>query len=358
MSGIEIAPLVVPSSAEAADAADFRTMIDLGNRMARIDASTDDLDDTVEALLPPWLDQSDRIRRGFVARRDGVMVGAGDLETSPEPSAESAELSLSALPTEMAAGTGDALLARLEQEARALGRRVVQTWSLHPAAPGPAPLTPPTGAGAIAPTPLSDALLARGYVLEQVERTSSLPLGGSTADLHERLAAALAHAGDDYRVVEWTLPTPPHLRAGYGGMIARMATDVPSGDMLAESEEWNEGKVARRDARLLAGGSTFSVAAVIHEPTGDMVAFNELMQPEDPHAVSQQWGTLVVQEHRGRRLGTIVKCANLLRWRGIAPLAPRVTTFNAEENRPMLDINDAIGFTAICHAAGWQKVLV
>jgi GNAT superfamily N-acetyltransferase len=352
-----ITEMVIPTRVDAADAADFRAMVELGNRSAELDAGISDLDDTPAQMLPGWLDQTDRLRRGYIARRGGEIVGAATLMTATAAGTASAEVELMVMPPHWETGVGLALLERIEQEARELGRSVVHLWTLHPTARAERMLTPATGWGEIAPTPLSDLLEANGYALEQVERNSVLPLNRPLHQAEQRLAEATAFAGSDYRVVAWTLPTPPALRGAYGAVIARMATDVPSGDLEIEEEVWDEGRVARRDSQFLAGGQTMSVAAVIHEPTGDMVAFNELLIGTDRTGVTHQWGTLVMKEHRGKRLGTIVKCANLLRWREIAPHSPKVSTFNAEENRPMLDINEAIGFVPASYAGAWQKRL-
>ncbi|GGD79545.1 GNAT family N-acetyltransferase [Microbacterium murale] len=357
MSEITITDLVVPERLDSPDAAGFHAMVAIGNRQAEEDAGIDDLAETAEEMLPSWRDQTDRSQRGFIAHRDGDIVGAAYLSTANDAEATSAEMGIMVESACWGVGVEQALLERVERVARDLGRTSVQSWTLHPATSNERMLTPATGWGSVAATALSDLLTANDYVLEQVERNSILPLDGPLTLAEEKLRAATAFAGDDYRVVSWTLPTPEHLRAGYADVISRMATDVPSGDLDIDAEVWDADRVVRHDKNIADGGQLLSVAAVEHVSTGRLVAFNELVIGSDRTGVTHQFGTLVVKEHRGKRLGTIVKCANLLRWREIAPDSPRISTFNAEENRPMLDINEAIGFVPASFAGGWQKKL-
>lgn len=51
----------------------------------------------------------------------------------------------------------------------------------------------------------------------------------------------------------------------------------------------------------------------------------------------------------------LVKAANLVQLEATHPGHRGVTTFNAEENRHMLAVNEALGFFGIGYAAGWRK---
>lgn len=354
---LTITDLVVPTRLDSPDAAEFRAMVDIGNQQCLLDAGIDDLAESAEETLPRWLDRTDTTYRGFVARRGTSIVGFAYLVTANQEGTASAEANVMVIPPHWGTGVEQVLLTRIEQEARTLSRRTLQAWTLHPAASSEQMLTPATGWGTVPSTPLSALLAENSFTMEQVERNSILYLDRPLTLTERMLAESTAFAGEDYRVICWTLPTPDKLRSGYADVISRMATDVPSGELEFDEEVWDAERIVRRDRHFAEGGQMLSVAAIEHVPSGRLVAFNELVIGADRTGVTHQYGTLVVKEHRGKRLGTIVKCANLLRWHVLAPESSKVSTFNAEENRPMLDINEAIGFVPASYAAGWHKRL-
>ncbi|UUE22212.1 GNAT family N-acetyltransferase [Microbacterium sp. J1-1] len=352
-----ITPLVVPVSLDDDDAADFRAYGELNRRICDEQVGLPDLAPDAAQMLPDWQDDTDSLDLGFVARVDDEIVGMITVSFAQEAEAHAAELDLLVPEAHWGRGVEDALLARAEVEARARGRSLLQLWSLHRPKDADRMLVPRTGWGRIPATPLSDLAEANGFVLEQVERNSEFDLRSDPAPLRTALDDALAVAGADYRVIEWNMPTPPQLRDGFAGVLARLSTDAPSGDMDFPEEAWDAERVVRREARLLGAGQAVSVVAVEHVSTGELVAYNELLIAADRTGVTHQFGTLVSKDHRGHRLGTIVKCANLLRWRELMPDSTVVSTFNAEENRPMLNINEAIGFVPVSYAGGWQRAL-
>jgi len=353
----EITPLTIPASVEAEDAADFLAYAELNRQICDEEAGLPGLAQNAVDMIPGWLDDTDEISRGFVARRDGEIVGMVTVSLAQDEGASTAEFDLMVPRAHWGHGIEDALLARAEEEARLAGRHVLQTWTLHRPVEGERMLTPKTGWGKVPSTGLTALFEANGFSFEQVERNSAFDLHGDTTALKNALADALAAAGAEYREFSWTLPTPVDIRAGYAAALARLSTDAPTGDLEVDEQQWDAERVARRDARLTGSGQLVSVSAVEHIPSGAIVAYNELLIGADRSEVTHQMGTLVLKEHRGHRLGTVVKCANLLRWRAFAPESTTVSTFNAEENRPMLDINEAIGFVPVSYAGAWQKKL-
>ncbi|HLS92774.1 MAG TPA: GNAT family N-acetyltransferase [Microbacterium sp.] len=355
---LTVTPLDIP---ERPDDADWRAYIDIVNASYSADSGDDMLVWHADVTLAAMRDQRYTVKAPFLAWDDGTPIGAGIVEFD-RSTARDVDLSYAVLASRRGRGVADALLERLEREAAAIGRTNAQTTAATAVWPDSLDerdvLRPSSGFGGM---PRDDenvrTLLARGYALGQVERASAYRADADPGVLQSMLAAATARAGSDYEPVWWSGATPDEHVDAYAYAVSRMATDVPSGDLDWEEAAWDAERIRAREARVERTGQLWLVAAVVHRPTGRIVAFNELVVPPDRTQATENYGTLVLREHRGRRLGTIVKCLGLLRWREVVPTSPAVFTFNAEENRYMLDVNEAVGFRPVFWEGGWQKEL-
>lgn len=353
---VDFRPLVFPASVHADDAADFLEMMRVRNiayaelRPYSYDAMAP------EELLPHYQPDEHELRLMWLAVVDDEVVGRIGVDIPFEDDSRTAYWSIEIRPAFWGRGIADAAHELIERTALAHGRTVLQSWAERPEAPG-ARLDAPTGFGSVvADDPVTRFYLRHGYTLEQVDRSSHLEVDGIRPRLQKLLAEAQA-AADGYRVVQWMLPTPPEFLDSYAEMKSRMSTDAPSADLDIEEQVWDAARVLEHNQRYLDGGMTMQVTAAQHISSGDLVAFNELVASGDLTAPTHQEDTLVLKEHRGHRLGMLVKTAGLLTWLDVVPDSPRVLTANAEENRPMLDINETIGFVPIAHQGAWKKVL-
>ena len=202
-------------------------------------------------------------------------------------------------------------------------------------------------------------LLARGWRLEQIARGSrfALPVGSRTT-LARRRADAERHAGDDYRIHLWTGPTPERWLADQA--MPEHADEHRCADRRARGARRTRGTrigCATTTPCTPAGPRLILTAAAEHVATGTLAAFTQLGVPADVTRPVTQEDTLVLREHRGHRLGMLLKVANLQYLEEVAPGHPCVLTWNAEENRAMLDVNEAVGFVPIGYEGAWRKDL-
>ncbi len=196
--------------------------------------------------------------------------------------------------------------------------------------------------------------MRRGWTLGQVERRSVLPLPWPDGIVDRLADEARAAAGDEYRLVPWGTDAPDAWVEQYAYVLSRMSTDAPVGGMEWGEQAWDAARVRTMEERARAGGYRLLVLAAEHVPTRTLAAFTQLWVPSHTDDVVHQGDTLVVPEHRGRRLGMLVKAANLRRLVDELPGTQRVDTWNAEENGWMLGINVALGFRPAGGAGQWQ----
>ena len=310
---------------------------------------------TPAEILPIFQDDANERHLMWLVLDHGRPVGRLGLDIPLEAGSRTAYTLVELLHEAWGRGIGTAANEVLERAVRGEGRSILQTWVEHPAADAEQ-LAPPTGYGSVPRDHAARFLLRHGYALEQVVRMSAFDLPGSRDVLlgHAEQARAAASA---YRVVQWELPTPDEYVDGYAWMKSRMSTDAPSAGLETDEETWDAARLHQHDAQYLNGGRRMLVTAAQHVGTGELCAFNELVIGPDPATASHQDDTLVLSTHRGHRLGMLVKAEGLLAWRELVPDSPRVITYNAEENRPMLDINEALGFVPQTYEGAWKKVL-
>ncbi|GGK70595.1 hypothetical protein [Ornithinimicrobium pekingense] len=239
---------------------------------------------------------------------------------------------------------------RLSQE----GRSVVQLVSLHRSTTDGEHRAPRTGVGRLPVDPMTTALEGLGFVLEQVEQHRVLEVAPALGVAEVAGPRAREVAGTAYRTLSWVGRTPPEHLDGLAALLARLSTDAPLGELQVELESWDAQRVAEHERMGAEMGRELVTTVAQHVATGELVAFTQLDRPLDKPVMAFQAGTLVVREHRGHRLGMLVKAVNLHQLAELAPSVRRVHTWNAGENAHMLAINVALGFQERGAGGTWQ----
>jgi GNAT superfamily N-acetyltransferase len=288
----------------------------------------------------------------------GAMVGIGLCAVPQRDNQHGASIDIRVAGPHRRHGVGSLILTEVERRLAAAGRSVVSDLIEVPLA-------------AVATDPSGPFAVRNGFVIAQTGHRRNLVLpvdpdrlarlraevdrAGSTGS--DGSAGSTGSTGGEYLVHTFAAPWPERYLDDQCALYRRMSTDEPSGDEQRQEQVWDAARIAETDALAAAQGMTRLVAVAEHVGSGRLVAFSELALPQDHPTEAWQLPTLVLGEHRGHRLGLAVKLANLDSLRRLFPNVALVVTGNAQENTPMIAINEMLGFEVVANGTFWQKEL-
>ena len=183
-------------------------------------------------------------------------------------------------------------------------------------------------------------------------RRLDLHHGGTNWDrLHEEAAAVAA----DYELLHVVGSTPDEL---LDGMVAlhEAINDAPA-DEGSEPDVWDVDRLRAYDETMARRRQTTYRVLARHVATGELAGMSLLCVDEFAPVVAAQEDTNVVREHRGHRLGLLMK-VDMVQW--IADVRPEVAateTWNATDNHHMIAVNERLGCRVIAQQIGYRRTL-
>lgn len=276
----------------------------------------------------------------------GRLVGASEVSLPLLDNTDNAFVEVAVHPDFRRRGYGRELFDHVVARSRAAERVRVIWNSCEPVPDGPA--------RSAAPTAFATSLGAhRGN--EETHWRLDMSIVDDDA-IAGQLAAAWRRAAG-YSLVQWGDTAPDDILDDLAVLDGRLLADAPTGDIDVEAENVDADRVRANEQARLARGQRQYNTATRHDATGEIVALTTLLfRDGDPHCASQDI-TIVLPDHRGHRLGTVVKLENLAYARAAEPEMRQVDTWNAITNSYMVSINEAMGFRGVDTWPDWQLAI-
>jgi GNAT superfamily N-acetyltransferase len=320
------------------DAARFEAWRAVLEASGRVEYGDEHAIDSLDELNATFREQRYERRLAWAAVRDGTIAGHLDVALPLTDNRHRLDFTLAVHPDHRRQRIGSALLEHVERMAHAEHRTVLGAES---------------DVAAGHDDPAVGFAARHGFTTAQRELRSRLEL---PVDVAAARAEAEKHA-EGYEVLTSWDGIPDEWLTDRALLSRRMSTDPPLGALDYAEEAWDTDR-ARRVFELAREQRRRVVETVArHQASGRLVGYTTLVVAAHQPDVAYQWDTLVLREHRGHRLGMLLKAANLEALLAELPGVRCVHTWNANENEPMLRVNRALGFQPIGQMTEWQRAL-
>ena len=133
--------------------------------------------------------------------------------------------------------------------------------------------------------------------------------------------------------------------------------DAPNEDLDIEDEVFSAERY--RDFRTAqdAFGRRIYQLAARHRTTGVLAGHTVVAVDGDTPFYGHQYDTSVLRDHRGHRLGLLLKLG-MVQWLAEAePQLRTLDTWNTASNQHMIGVNEALGYRVVAKAIAFQRHL-
>jgi GNAT superfamily N-acetyltransferase len=167
------------------------------------------------------------------------------------------------------------------------------------------------------------------------------------------MAAADEHAGD-YELLRFAGRTPDELMDELA-RVSGSINDAPLDDLEIEDEVYSPDRIRAYETAQLESGFGFYRVVARHRASGELAGHTVVTVDTERPEIGDQHDTTVAREHRGHRLGVLLK-ADMVRWLAEdEPQLATIDTWNAESNDHMIGVNELLGYRIMGRNLEFQR---
>lgn len=277
------------------------------------------------------------VSRYFLAEEAAEVVGALAVGTSEYDNLDLAWLGVDIHPAHRRRGLGSALMEAAYDVSRSMGRTLLGTdgWESERT----------TGfAAALGFEKKSQAINRRQHLDEVPD--------GLLRKVYDEAAAVAS----DYELLRFDGRSPDELIEAISVMSASI-NDAPLDDLEIEDEVYPPGRVRAYEDAQLASGFRLHRLVARHRGTGELAGHTVVTVDTERPELGEQHDTAVVREHRGHRLGAMLKAGMAMNLLEAEPQLCTIDTWNAESNDHMIAVNELLGYRIMGREFQFQRRL-
>lgn len=158
-----------------------------------------------------------------------------------------------------------------------------------------------------------------------------------------RLRREAEAAAGDYRLERLLPPLTEELMSEVA-VVAESINDAPMGDLTYEPEVYDLDLMRDVEAARIGRGDRMYRVVARHRQTGELGGHTVVITTPLRPARGSQGDTAVARQHRGHRLGLLLKLEMMAWLAEVEPQLEEIETWNQADNGYMISVNEALGY--------------